>query len=410
MPFRLTLTRCIGIGLVFGGIVGLAAPESVAPLSRLPTLFVRLLQMLVAPLVFSTLVVGIAGQTGPGSLRRLAVGSLAFFAIATTLAACGGLAAGLWAAPGAGVVAPLGGAPLSAISPAAGAGRPFLDTLIPTSVAEVWVTNNLLGLVFISILFALALRASAAEGGPLLRGCSALAAVMFRLTAALMWLAPIAVFGATASLVGRAGPEGLRPFAVLLATAYVALGLFAATLAIVVSRIARFALIPFLRSLSDVLLLAFFTASSAAALPGALDRLQAWGASHRVASFVLPLGYSFNLTGTAVYLPLVTVFWAQMNGVSLSWTASLALLGYVLVVIRGIPTVPRGLFLIWGGVLAQVHLPADGVVVLLGIDPLIDMARTTVNVWGNCLAVAALRQCEDDMGSVDAAPESPAVL
>lgn len=409
MPFRLTLTRCIGIGLVLGGVVGLAAPESVAPLSHLPILFVRLLQMLVVPLVFSTLVVGIAGQTGPGSFRRLAVGSLAFFAIATTLAACGGLAAGIWAEPGVGV-APLHGAPFSATPFPASAGRSFLDTLVPTSVAEVWVTNNLLGLVFFTILFALALRASAAEGGPLLRGCSALAAVMFRLTAALMWLAPIAVFGAIASLVGRSGPEGLRPFAALLATAYLALGLFAATLAIVVSRIARFALIPFLRSLSDVLLLAFFTASSAAALPGALDRLQALGASRRVVSFVLPLGYSFNLTGTAVYLPLVTVFWAQMNGVSLSWTASLALLGYVLVVIRGIPTVPRGLFLVWGGVLAHFHLPADGIVVLLGIDPLIDMARTAVNVWGNCLAVAALRRWEDDAGSVDAAPESRQVV
>lgn len=403
MPVRLTLTRCIGLGLVLGVVMGVVAPSAVAPMELLPRVFVRLLQMLVAPLVFSTLVVGIAGQTGLGSFRRLAFGSLGFFVIATTLAAFSGLAAGIWLAQGARVVS-VRSTLLSAASPAGTLAPSFLDSLIPASVAEVWVTNNLLGLVFFSVLFALALRASAEEGGPLLRGCSSLAAVMFRLTGALMWFAPFAVFGATASLVGRAGMEGLRPFAALLIAAYLSLGLFAGALAIVVSRTARFALGPFLRSLGDVLLLAFFTASSAAALPGALDRLQDWGASRRVASFVLPLGYSFNLTGTAVYLPLVTVFWAQMNGVSLSWTAHLALLGYVLVVIRGIPTVPRGLFLVWGGLLAHFQLPADGLVVLLGVDPLIDMARTAVNVWGNCLAVAALRRWDDDPVSGAIAP------
>ena len=272
----------------------------------------------------------------------------------------------------------------------------FVETLIPTSIFQAFHANNLMALVLFTVAFGLALRSVAPRGDFILKGCEALSAIMFRLTEYVMWVAPLGVLGAMAATVSRTGFEGLKPFLALLFTAYLAELAFVLVFFTATAVIFRFSIIKFMRKMSDALILAYSTASGAAALPAAMERLEEWGASRRVVSFVLPLGYSFNLTGIALYLPMVTIFWAQFNGVALSFYDQAVLLAYVLIVIRGLPPVPRAFFLVWAALLARFDLPPEGLVILLAVDPLIDMARTIVNVGGNCLAVAALDRWEKD--------------
>ncbi|MHB8838309.1 MAG: dicarboxylate/amino acid:cation symporter [Gemmatimonadaceae bacterium] len=380
---HLTLAALLA-GIVFGGI----APSLAQHLGVVSRLFVRLLQMLVAPLVFSTLAAGIGGSAGIASLRRLATGAVLFFGAATLVASLVGLAAGNLLVPFVPIAPPAGidPAPVAAV-----ARESFGEMLIPSSIVRAMADNNLLAVVFFTVLFAMALRTLRDDlGAPLVRLLESVAAVMVRLAGGVMWTAPVAVFAASAAVVATSGWAGLRAFLVLVVAAYLALAGFGVLMLLVSSRIGRFGAGAFMRAVAGALLLAFSTASSAAALPGAMEELERWGASRRTISFVLPLGYSFNLTGTALYLPLVTLFWARLNGVTLGWGQQAVLLAMVFAVIRGIPPIPRGLFLVWGGLLAQLHLPPEGLVIMLAIDPLLDMARTAVNVEGNCLAVVTL--------------------
>jgi proton glutamate symport protein len=405
-PRRLSLTSLILAALVLGAVLGTVAPAPAAALAGVSRLFVRLLQMLVAPLVFSTLAAGIAGGAKAGSLKRLVLGALGYFAGATVLAATVGLAAGNLLLPFVPVSPPAGVSP----APPAPADVPsFADTLIPASVVRAMADNNLLAVVFFTVLFALALRAVDDDtGGPVRRLLDSLAAVMMRLTSGVMWTAPVAVFAASAAVVATTGGPGLRAFLALVVASYAAILGFGLLLLVISSSVGRFGMIAFVRAVGGALLLAFTTASSAAALPGAMEELERWGASRRTISFVLPLGFSFNLTGTAVYLPLATLFWAGLNGIALDWRAQLMLLATVLIVIRGLPPIPRALFLVWGGMLAQLGLPPEGVVIMLGIDPLLDMARTLVNLGGNCLAVATLDRFDDGRSGARAAGEGRA--
>ncbi len=401
MRSRLSLTTLILVALVAGLVAGAVAPGPSAHLTVVSRLFVRLLQMLVAPLVFSTLAAGIAASARTASLRRIAAAALVYFVAATFVAALVGLAAGHALAPFVPVAPPAGVAP-APLSPAVAPS--FADTLIPSSIVQAMAENNLLAVVFFTVLFALAVRAIGDDKAePVRRLLDSLAAVMLRLTTGVMWTAPVAVFAASAAVVAGSGGAGLRAFLALLVAGYAAILGFGALLLVVSSRAGRFGAAGFVRALASPLLLAFSTASGAAALPGAMEALERWGASRRSISFVLPLGYSFNLTGTSVYLPLVTLFWAQLNGVALGWADQAMLVATVLVVVRGLPPVPRALFLVWGGILTQFHLPPEGLVIMLGIDPLLDMARTVVNVGGNCLAVATLARL--DRGDADRAVE-----
>jgi proton glutamate symport protein len=390
---KLSLTQYILLGLVAGLVIGFTLPTAGSALSVLSVIFIRLLQMMVVPLVFSTLVVGVAGAEGGGSLKRLTLRTIVFFLIGTALAAVLGIVATNILQPGAGG-ATTDIAPDSAATPQAPQ-TSFVQTLIPTSIVQAMSGNNLMALVLFTVAFGLALRSVAPKGDLILKACEALAAVMFRLTEYVMWVAPLGVLGATSAVIARTGFEGLGPFLALLFTAYLAELVFVVVFFTAVSLWFRFSLLKFMKKMSDALILAFTTASGAAALPAAMERLDDWGASRRVTSFVLPLGYSFNLTGIALYLPMVTLFWAQFNGITISLQEQLVLLAYTLIVIRGLPPVPRGFFLIWASLLARFDLPPEGMVILLAVDPLIDMARTFVNVGGNCLAVAALDRWEE---------------
>ncbi|HVZ78343.1 MAG TPA: dicarboxylate/amino acid:cation symporter, partial [Gemmatimonadaceae bacterium] len=386
---RPSLTHLTLAALVAGAAFGAVAPAWAPHLGVLTRLFVRLLQMVVTPLVFATLAVGVAGSDRRAPLRRLAVATVAYFAVTSIAASLVGLAAGnvllAIVAPG-----PLMAGAAGAASPAA-APASFLDLLVPASIVRAMADNNLLALVFFTVLFSLVLRqVPERTAAPLLTVLEALATVMTRLAGALMWTAPVAVFAAIAVAVSTNGWSGVRAFGALVIVTYASLFAFAVVVLWVSSRIGRFRPAAFLRSVAGALTVAFSTASGAAALPGAMEELERSGVSRRTIGFVLPLGYSFNLMGPAVYVPLVTLFWAHVNGVSLDWAHQALLVGLTFVVIRGIPPIPRGLFFVWGGLLAQLHLPLEGLVIMLGIDPLTDMARTLLNVGGNCLAVATL--------------------
>ncbi len=391
---RVTLTHLILLALAAGLIIGALAPGPSASLAGLARLFVRLLQLIVVPLVFSTLTAGVAGSSRAAALRRLALGALAYFVLATLVATAVGLAAGNLIQPW------LPATPLQAGSAAAGGAAEvpaFTDTLVPTSVVGAMASNNLLGVVFFAVIFALALRPIRdGAGAPVMRLVDGLAAVMMRLTTGVMWAAPVAVFAASAAAVARTGWSGLGAVLALVVAAYGSLLLFGSVLLLVSSRIGRFPVAGFLRATGSAILLAFSTASSAAALPGAMEELERWGASRRSIGFVLPLGFSFNLAGTALYLPLGILFWAGLNGITLGWSDQLMLGATSFVLVRGLPPIPRGLFLVLGGMLAQFGLPPEGVVIMLGIDPLLDMARTGINLGGNCLAVATLARLDTD--------------
>jgi len=211
-----------------------------------------------------------------------------------------------------------------------------------------------------------------------------------------MWAAPAAVFAAAAAAVARTGWSGLGAVLALVVAGYGSILIFGVLLLVVSSRVGRFGMAGFLRATGSAILLAFSTASSAAALPGAMEELERWGAPRRTIGFVLPLGFSFNLTGTALYLPLGILFWAGLNGITLGWSDQLMLGVTSFVLVRGLPPIPRGLFLVLGGMLAQFGLPPEGVVIMLGIDPVFDMARTGMNLGGNCLAVATLARLDTD--------------
>lgn len=388
MRFRPTITNLTLAALLAGIVFGSVAPSLAGHLGIVSRLFVRLLEMLVAPLVFSTLAAGIGGSAGILSLRRLATGAVVFFGAATLVASLVGLAAGNLLVPFVPIAPPagIGSAPVLA-----SARESFGEMLIPSSIVRAMADNNLLAIVFFTVLFAMALRTLRDDtGAPLVRLLESVAAAMVRLAGGLMWTAPVAVFSASAAVVATSGWAGLRAFLALVVAAYVALAGFGLLMLFVSSRIGRFGAGAFVRAVAGALLLAFSTASGAAALPGAMEELERWGASRRTISFVLPLGYSFNLTGTALYLPMVTLFWARLNGVTLGWGQQAVLLALVFALVRGIPPIPRGLFLVWGGLLAQLQLPPEGLVIMLAIDPLLDMARTFVNVEGNCLAVVTL--------------------
>jgi len=391
---RPTLTTLILLALGAGLVFGAVAPGPSASLAGLARLFVRLLQLIVVPLVFSTLTAGVAGASRTAALKRLALGALAYFLVATFVATALGLATGnliqAWL-------------PATPASPAAEAVQSaaeapsFTDTLVPTSIVGAMASNNLLGVVFFSVIFALALRPLRdGAGAPVMRLVDGLAAVMMQLTTGVMWAAPVAVFAAAAAAVARTGWSGLGAVAVLLVAAYGSLLSFGALLLLVSSRIGGFPVTGFLRATGSAILLAFSTASSAAALPGAMEELERWGAPRRTIGFVLPLGFSFNLTGTALYLPLGILFWAGLNGISLGWSDQVMLGLTTFVLVRGLPPIPRGLFLVLGGMLAEFGLPPEGVVIMLGIDPLLDMARTGINLGGNCLAVATLARLDAD--------------
>jgi len=404
---RRTLTQWIIAAMVVGVVVGIFFPRFAVSLSPISTVFLRMIKSIIVPLIFGTLVVGIAGH-GDDMKRvgRLALKSIVYFEVVTTLALFIGLLAVNILRPGVGV---------SLVSPeTAGAVAPagkvtftgVLEHIVPQSFFDAAANNEMLQIVFWSVLFAIGLSQVRGRAKETMLGfCEAVAEVMFKFTGVVMKFAPLGVAAALAFTVGQAvvkhgGPEGafklLQSLGLVVLTLYIALVVFGLVVLLPVARLARVPLGSFIAAVKEPALIAFSTASSEAALPKAMEQMEAIGVPRRIVAFVMPTGYSFNLDGSTLYLSVASLFAAQAGGVSLTIGQQLLMMLTLMLTSKGVAGVPRAALVILTGTLASFHLPAEAAIVLLGVDVLMDMARTTVNLIGNCLATVVMARWEGE--------------
>jgi proton glutamate symport protein len=406
----ISLTKWILITMVIGVIIGAVAPDFAVKLKPLSTIFLRMIKSIIVPIIFGTLVVGIAGH-GDDMKRvgRLALKSIIYFEIVTTIALFIGLGAGNLVQPGKGVIlsgTADAGKQLAANTPT-GAG--FLEHVVPQSFFDAAAKNEVLQVVFFAILFGVAL--SQVRGKPkeiVLAGCEGLAEVMFKFTGIVMKYAPIGIGAAIAVTVGHSGLGVLVNLGKLVLTLYGALVVFMLFVLLPIALFFKVPLKQFFKVVKEPALIAFSTTSSEAALPKAMQAMESIGVPRRIVAFVMPTGYSFNLDGSTLYLSLAALFVAQAAGVHMSFGHQLVMLFTLMLTSKGVAAVPRASLVILSGTLTAFGLPLEGVAVILGVDELMDMARTTVNLVGNCLATVVMARWEGEF--VPVAEPAPASL
>ena len=396
-----TLTQWIVVGMVVGTLLGWLAPDAGMAIKPLSTVFLRMIKSIVVPLIFSTLVIGVAGH-GDDLRRvgRLALKSILYFEAVTTLALAVGLIAVNTLRPGAGVQLP---ATAQGAAPTVTAGvtlSGLLEHVVPQSFFEAATNNEVLQVVFWSVLFALAL--TQVREGPrdvVLRLCEGLVEIMFKFTAIVMGFAPIGIGAAIAFTVGHSGLGVLSSLGKLVLTLYGALVVFGVAVLLPVAYLAGVPVRRFIGAVKEPALIAFSTASSEAALPKAMVQMEAIGVPRRIVAFVIPTGYSFNLDGSTLYLAVAAVFAAQAAGMALTLGQQLVMMLTLMLTSKGVAGVPRAALVILSGTLATFHIPLEAVAVILGVDALMDMARTSVNVVGNCLASVVMARWEGEFAA-----------
>jgi proton glutamate symport protein len=399
---RVSLTGWIFIGMGAGVLVGYIDNQlpnrDFAPyIKPLSTMFLRLIKSIVVPIIFATLVVGIAGH-GDDLKRvgRLALKSIVYFEVVTTVALFIGLGAVHITKPGVGVA--IGHTtPPSELGQTKATLMSVLEHLVPQSFFDAAAKNEVLQVVFFSILFGIAL--TQVKGRPkeaMVGVMEGAAETMFKFTGIVMKYAPIGIGAAIAFTVGHGGFSVLKNLGLLVLTLYGALTVFVLAALLPVAIIARIPIRRFLRAIKEPALIAFATTSSEAALPKAMENMEKFGVPRRIVSFVLPAGYSFNLDGSTLYLSLASIFVAQAAGVNLSLGQQLLMMLTLMLTSKGVAAVPRASLVILAGTLASFGLPVEAITVILGVDELMDMARTTVNLVGNCLASAVMARWEGE--------------
>ncbi|HTM50179.1 MAG TPA: cation:dicarboxylase symporter family transporter [Bryobacteraceae bacterium] len=390
---RLSLTSWIFLGMAAGIALGVAAPGVAVKLGIVSNVFLRLIKSIIAPLLFGTLVYGIAGTGSLRQMGRIGLKAIVYFEIITTIALFLGLGAVNLIRPGEGMKLER-----SAAEAAAPAQPPKLEAVIehvfPSSIIDAMARGDVLQVVVFSFLFGAACAGIGVKARPVVEFAESLAEVMFRYTNYVMYLAPLGVAAALAVTVGSKGFGVLFGLGRLIATMYLTLLLFVVVVFGGVILFMRIPLHGFYRAARGPFLIAFSTASSEAALPLALENMEAFGVPKNIVSFVLPTGYSFNLDGTTLYLSLASVFVAQAAGIPLTLGQQLIMMLTLMLTSKGVAGVPRAALVILAGTLASFQLPMEGAAVLLGIDAVMDMARTSVNVLGNCLAAAVVARWE----------------
>jgi proton glutamate symport protein len=388
-------TTQIFIGLALGILLGATAPEIGVAIKPLADAFLRMIKMIIAPLLFSTLVVGIAGTGDMKAMGRIGLKALFYFEAATTVALFLGLALVNWMQPGAGVnVTGTATADVAAMATRQQSATEIFLHLVPTSIFDAMARGDILQVVVFASFFGVALAGVGEKGRPVFEFLESVAQVMFRFTAYVMKFAPIGVLAAMAATVGGRGLGILFTLGKLVAVMYLGLFIF---LFIVIGGVALLIRVPFLtflRAIREPFLIAFTTASSEAALPKALEVMARFGVPRNIVGFVLPTGYSFNLDGTTLYLSIASVFVAQLAGLQLSWGQQLMMMLTLMLTSKGVAGVPRGALVVLTAALGTFGLPLEGAAILLGIDQILDMGRTAVNVTGNCLATAVVARWE----------------
>jgi proton glutamate symport protein len=407
--FRLSLTTQIFIGLGLGVIVGAlihkldADPvhkeQAIQWVRVLSRIFLSLIKVIIAPLIFSTLVVGIAGAGSLREVGRIGLKAIIYFEIVTTLALFIGLGAVNLTKPGHGVNLPAEqSAEAKAIAANASKMTPqdHIVNIFPTSLIKSMAENDVLQIVVFSLIFAVGVAAIGEKGRPMMAFCESLSEAMFKFTNYVMKFAPYGVGAAMAVTVGNKGLTVLKNLALLILTLYGALAVFIIVVLGAVALIVRVPLRRFISLVKEPALLAFTTTSSESAFPKALENMERLGVPRRIVSFVLPMGYSFNLDGSTLYLSLAAVFVAQASNHPLTIGQQLLILLTLMLSTKGIAAVPRASLVVLAGTLAQFGLPLEGIAVILGVDELMDMARTATNVIGNCLATVVVARWEGE--------------
>ena len=401
LTFRILLAMLAGVAV--GAVVHLFAAADAARIARwcqLPAdIFLHLIKMIVAPLVLSTLIAGIAHMRDGAALGRIGLRAMVWFLAASLVSLALGLFFVNWLAPGVGLN-------LSVVGSAAPIATPPIDApafilhMVPTSLVQAMAENSILQIVIFALFAGFALAGLGDRGTPLVALVDSVVDLMLRITDIVMRTAPIAVFASLAALVAREGVGLLPRFAVLIADFYLALAALWLLLLGAGSIFLGTAVIRLIRVIRDPLLLAFATASSEAAYPRMLEQLERFGVPRPLASFVLPLGYSFNLDGSMIYSAFATIFIAQAYGITLPIETQVTMLLVLLITSKGMAAVPRGALVVVTAALTQFNLPVEGVALIMAIDHLLDMGRTCTNVLGNAIASAVIAKGEpSSMGS-----------
>ena len=398
------LTFWILIGMAAGVVLGFALNRGFAPtdpalgliadyLKLFADVFLKLIKMIIAPLVLATIVTGIAGMGDSAALGRIGGKALAWFITASLLSLGLGLILVNALQPGTGLAlkaaATVGDLAMKDLSI-----RHFVLEIVPTSAFDAMAQNNILQILVFSVFAGVGLSALGERGAPLVKGAEALAALMLQITGYVMRVAPFAVFGALASVIATRGLGILVTYGVLVAEFYGGLLLLWVLLIGVGALFLGRRVLTLMRYIRQPILLSFSTASSEAGLPRLFDELDRFGVPRRISGFILPLGYSFNLDGSMLYMSFASIFIAQAYGIHLPAGTQIAMLLTLMVSSKGIAGVPRASLVVIAATLTQFHLPVEGIALLLGIDTFLDMGRSATNVVGNAMATAVITQSE----------------
>jgi proton glutamate symport protein len=413
---RISLTQWIIISMIVGVLLGWLAPGFAVSLKPLSTIFLNMIKSLIAPLLFATLVVGIAGHGDDmKKVGKLAFRSIIYFEVVTTLALVVGLVAVNVIRPGDGIG--LSAEPVSAtITEASQRSVTFggvLEHIVPSSFVDAAAKNEVLQVVFWSIIFAVALARTPANPKRIMLGfAESLSEVMFKFVAIVMAFAPFGIGAAIAVTVGQSGIGVLKNLGILVLSLYGALIVFVLVVLLPIALLFRIPVARFWKAVREPWLIAFSTASSEAALPRAMQAMENFGVPRRIVAFVMPTGYSFNLDGSTLYLALASVFVAQAAGIDMPLSQQILMMLTLMVTSKGVAAVPRASLVILSGALTQFGLPLSGVALILGVDAVMDMARTSINLVGNCLATAVMARWEGELGTpgtpvLDAAAGQP---
>ncbi len=394
--FKVSLTQWIFIGMGCGLLIGYFSPDVAVSLKPLSTIFLRLIKSIIAPLIFATLVVGIAGHGNLKQVGRMGWKSLVYFEIVTTLALVIGLVCVNLIRPGVGVQ--LHPDPHAAdLAAKKQTVAEVITHIFPQSFFQAAAEGEVLQVVVFTLLFSIGLSLITAEKrAPILTFCDSLAETMFKFTGIVMRFAPIGVGAAIAVTIGSKGLWVLVNLGLLIVTLYVALTIFVIFVLGGVALLAKVPIRKFIAAVKEPALIAFSTTSSEAALPKAMEVMEAIGVPRRIVAFVIPTGYSFNLDGSTIYLSLASIFVAQAAGVDLSVSQQVLMMLTLMLTSKGVAGVPRASLVILAGTLSSFGLPLEGVAVILGVDEIMDMGRTTVNVVGNCLASVVVARWEGE--------------
>ncbi|WP_175659877.1 dicarboxylate/amino acid:cation symporter [Burkholderia ambifaria] len=409
MKKKHNITRYIVIAMALGIAVGYAchsafpdpkmAREVAGYVSLLSDVFLRLIKMIIAPLVFATLTVGIAQMGDSGSVGRVGVKAFGWFFIASFTSLMLGLVTATILKPGSHLSLPLPATDATLnLKTAAFTLKDFVVHLVPKSIAEAMANNEILQIVVFSIFFGTALSALGDAGKRLTGVIDDLAQVMLKVTGAVMWFAPVAVFAALASTITTEGLGILLTFAKFMASFYLALALLWGVLTLAGVTFLGKRAFTLIRLIREPFLLSFATASSEAAYPKLLDALDRFGVNRKISSFVLPIGYSFNLDGSMMYCTFAVLFISQVYGIDLPLGTQITMLLMLMVTSKGMAGVPRASLVVIAATLNQFHLPESGLLLIMGVDMFLDMGRSATNAVGNSIAAAVVAKWEGQLG------------